>query len=288
MMRARRWFAYAALLPLLIAAVALAGPTEDAIDAQINARVYSVLDSLDLIPFTPPDPPPPDPEEPPPLPPPSSDCSYGWKALTGFWGDWCGDETGNFLTNAAGYGEMRSNAQAYCAVGDNASERWADGWVSFEVYFATETIPGTGGGKHVGGPTSYASSFDARPAEGSPRGWLRPDITIRTDTWRVHMYNTDINGEHPGVNDVVSDAWNTGIAVAGVARWIPIRLEWHRTSPTEFKIKFAASGTTREHTYRVQSSSLDIGRLVVGNVDGLTNFGGTPRLYFQKMRFGRL
>ena len=67
-----------------------------------------------------------------------------------------------------------------------------------------------------------------------------------------------------------------------------MRLEWRR-SGTELDLKFTVSGTTKTRdNIKIQADSQDIGRLVFGNVDGLSTFGGTPRIYFRSIQWGKL
>jgi hypothetical protein len=185
----------------------------------------------------------------------------------------------------AGYGIMRSNAQASRLLGATNAERWKSGWVSFDVYFAGDVIP-TGGGKHLGGPTSFTNAQDPRPHY----GWLRPDITTsRAPNWNIDTYNTNMQDQWPGARDVVCDVWNTGIPVAGVKQWIPVKLEWRRDDSSRNRIwyRFTASGRSTERTVTIQADSKDMGRFIVGNMDNLGSFGGTPRIYFRNMRLGR-
>jgi hypothetical protein len=180
---------------------------------------------------------------------------------------------------------MRSNADAYRLLSSNGATAIA-GYFSFDIYFPTDRIPGQGGGKHLAGPSSATSAFgDARPYP----GWLRPDITIRSD-WRVHVYNLDGGGkpwyDRGGIKDVVCDTWVTGIQIAGVKQWIPVKLEWRRAAPNKFWMKFTASGRSAEHTATIHPESKDPKLVYFGNVDGLAEFGGTPRIYLRNVRCG--
>jgi hypothetical protein len=279
-----KWFplsASAALLLLTLSGAATEGGEKVVWQGEGSFKLVEVLaDSA------PPDTTPPDPPDPPGDP---AKCYSGYVPLVGWWLGYCGDELRNFQSGTD-YGAMRTNAEAL---------RWLDGstpiskgFIEVDIYFATDRVPQGTGGLHVLSPASGHKALGTPIQNGGYPGWLRPDFQTRgidgtTAELRVGTYNADGEGRRwfqrrPGDYDIVVDVWSTGIILQPQV-WIPLRFEWFRAGEW---IVYSLNGRAR--TVRIHADSHDIAAFAVGNMDGLSLFGGTPEVRYRNFRWGRL
>ncbi|HWN82115.1 MAG TPA: hypothetical protein VNM87_08475 [Candidatus Udaeobacter sp.] len=224
------------------------------------------------------------------------ECYDGFVPLSGWWADFCGDETRNFTTGDD-YGAMHTNAEALRLLA--GGERLPSGYLELEVYFATDRIPQGTGGLHI------LSLCSGHRGLGTPRtghgyaSWLRPDFQIRSidgdgknAELQIGTYNANAAGEMwyqraPGKLDIVVDVWRTGIRLTP-HQWIPLRFEWRRTGST---VSYVLNSKLR--SVQIDRESADIYALAVGNMDGLRKdgqsvYGGTPEVRYRNLRWGSL
>jgi hypothetical protein len=221
----------------------------------------------------------------PPIPPDPpvdpTECHEGYLNLDGWWAAWCGRSKTSFRSQGTEYGAMKSNTQAVTFLDEG--NRYREGWIEIEVYFATDRVPQGTGGLHIMSATSAHKGLGSPQVGSGYAGWLRPDFETRpipgdgvNAELKIGTYFADRNGA------VTVKNWNTGI-ILWPKVWIPIRFGWHRNGTT-----FAMDVNGRPNTLTISPDCVDIFGMSVGNMDGLANYGGTPEVRFRKLRYGRL
>jgi hypothetical protein len=276
------WAYLLGILLVITSVVVKAGPCEDCDELKLQeakaagalagrAAAKAYLDSIGG------SVPPPDTTTVPPPPPGSGDCLEGYQALSAWWDGWCGDESRNFTTEGS-LGVMKSNAEAYKITSLTPQ---AVGRASIEVLFRTAQIPQDAGGGHL----FTAASSHKSVGRNWQQGWLRPDIEPSHSRWYIHTYNLDGNGNRwflrNGNLDAVVDVWDTGIPIAGVNQWIRLTLDWERRATDKLWLRLTVGGVSRERIITIHPASVNPGCAGVGNMDGLTNFGGMPQIAYR-------
>lgn len=226
---------------------------------------------------------PPDPPDPPDTPDPPLDpteCHDGYLNLSGWWAGWCGRSLTSFRSEGTEYGAMKTNTQAVRFFDEG--NRFRDGWLEIEVYFATDKVPQGTGGLHILSPTSGHKGLGTDVVGSSYAGWLRPDfetypIDGTTAELKVGNYFSDRNGS------VTVKNWRPSPAIVLRPKvWIPLRFEWRRSGTS-----FAMNLNGRTTTQTISADCVDIFGMSVGNMDNLSNYGGVPEVRFRRLRFGR-
>jgi hypothetical protein len=218
---------------------------------------------------------------PPDPPPPTGICLAGFLAGAGFWQNWCIDEPPKFKSESNNtVGVMGTNANAYKRMAASPVVR---GRAAIEVYYRTAQIPQDGGGGHLFTAQSGERALNPQYLQ----GWFRPDIISSQSIWKIHTYNLDGNGNRwylrNGQLDAVVDIWNTSIAHAGVGKWIPFSLQWERREASKMWMRFSASGQATERVVTVHPQTVNPYSVSCGNMDHLSDYGGTPEIAFRNL-----
>lgn len=301
-MKQTRYFVLALLTSLVVAGSLMAGPTQEHQNA-----TQALIDSVAAA--RPPCPPCPNPvpvPDPTPVPNPGQvpdmtvAClgqGHGYSP-TRFWRNWCvrDNSGGPFPPKATRWGDGPGNPPQYGIMYRNTQgcmtlppELGKKGWVSFDVFFDTNTVPDNYGGKHVFSISSAFFNSDLGPGRYS-RGWCRPDFSVRDGKARLSYYQAD------GEGNVIEDhqAWVSNQSLNATQRWIHIKVAWDRFAADKMKITLndAESKTLTVHRdaeeiQHVYFGNMDRSILKDGTVPTTGNMDGNGQIFYRNIRWGR-